>query len=98
VPSYLFGDEGPMVTDVKWTPKIEAADFSRMSGLTCWKDCGYCDPALHTEGLKSSTRKVYRVCKRLGSKCSPVDEICEWSDLCLPAILSKPKTAGWDDF
>ena len=92
----LFGDKGPMVTNVKYAPR--AADTSRYSGITCWKACKHCDPELHIQNGKSSALRVYRLCSRIGSKCFPASEVCEWSNLFDDVMVTKPDSPGWDDF
>jgi hypothetical protein len=87
----LFEDGKPIVTKVKMAPR--AADASRKIGLTCWDRCDHC-------GLELQGRapKVYKLCKRVGCKCYPVSEICEWVEPPLPGPPEKPRDTGWSDF
>jgi hypothetical protein len=83
---------GMTVTDVKW-PVPWAADATRLSGLTCWVCCKHCE-----SDLLKKAGKVYRLCSRVGCKCFPASEICEWSNLFDEYIAPKPQAPGWDDF
>lgn len=87
----IFGDEGPMVTDVKMP--AQAADRNRYLDLTCWDHCKHCAPE-----MLGNSRKVYRLCKTVGCKCYPSSKVCEWSDLFDHAKPVKPQSPGWEDF
>jgi hypothetical protein len=88
----LFDNPGPIVWDVKTL--TQAADRDRFTGITCWSRCTYCESEMHG----STRRRVYRRCSRMGCKCYPASEVCEWVDPPLPKDPPKPKSSGWGDF
>jgi hypothetical protein len=92
----LFGGSDPVVTKVKWP--VQPADATRRTGFTCWGWCKSCEPEVLSQNLAPVALRIYRLCSRIGSKCYPGSEVCEWADPPLPGPPVKPKTSSWDDY